>query len=199
MSSLGSLIRRLSLRQRFLAHKGSRGFTQIEMAITVVVIGVLAAIAAPSFQKWQQQKKVDQAVIILDNVIRETQGEAVKRSQNCDLVVREDFNPQSSGAIALVSGNCIISTRELEFVGIRLWHTPGSGTPDSPCPSPTSNPSLWTITFNARGENRQPPNGPGTAIFCIPNTDIQPKCIVMSVGIGLRRSGRWSRRQCITT
>jgi prepilin-type N-terminal cleavage/methylation domain-containing protein len=188
MSSLGSLIRRLSLRQRFLAHKGSRGFTQIEMAITVVVIGVLAAIAAPSFQKWQQQKKVDQAVIILDNVIRETQGEAVKRSQNCELRITEGFNPQRTGASVLVTGNCIVSTADLEFVGVQLRHT-----------GPTR--PVWNIFFNARGENRNPPNGPGTAIFTIPNVSIRPKCITLSVGIGLKRSGQWdqSRNRCITT
>lgn len=172
-------------------YRGIQGFTQIELAVTVLVIGILATIAAPSLQKWQQQKKVDQAVIVLDNVIRETQGEAIKRSQDCELIIREDFNPQSSGATPLARGgrgNCVVNTSDLEFVGVQLTHT-GPTRPE------------WSILFNARGENRNPPNGPGTAIFSIPNTNVRPKCIVLSVGIGLRRSGQWdqSRNQCITT
>jgi prepilin-type N-terminal cleavage/methylation domain-containing protein len=186
----GNLTRQLSLRQRFLARKEVQGFTQIELAITVLVVGVLAAIAAPSFQQWQQQRKVDQAVIILDNAIRETQTEAVKRSQNCEIRVKEGFNPQGGGAIPLVSGNCLISTIDLAFVGVQLRHNI-PGTPER------------GITFNAKGEIRNPPNnlsGPFTASFSVPNTNVRSKCIVLSVGIGLRRKGQLDQNlKCVTS
>jgi prepilin-type N-terminal cleavage/methylation domain-containing protein len=192
MLLLGSLIQRLSLRQHFLAHKGSRGFTQIEMAITVVVIGALAAIVAPSLQQWQQQRKVDQAVIILENAIRETQAEAVKRGQRCELSLQEGFNPSANGASPLIDGDCVIKTNDFELVGIRLEHT-------------RTRP-IWKIVFNHKGENREsnPAGvgsiaiGAGTAIFSVPGTTtIQPRCIAVSTGIGLHRSGRIRNGDCV--
>jgi prepilin-type N-terminal cleavage/methylation domain-containing protein len=174
------LTQRLSLRQRFPVHKGVQGFTQIELAITVLVIGVLATIAAPSFQQWQQQRKVDEAVIAVENAIRETQAEAVKRSQNCELRI----TASSSGASPIVNGNCLIFTSDLNFRDISLQHN------RSP---------IWTITFNSRGENRNPSNS-ATATFSIlgaSSSAITPRCIVMAPGIGLHRSGRMRNNECV--
>lgn len=186
-----NLTQRLSLRQRFLVHKGVQGFTQIELAITVLVIGVLAAIAAPSFQQWQQQRKVDQAVITVENAIRETRAEAVKRGQKCELSLQEGFNASSNGASPLINGDCVIKTSDFELIGIRLEHTRAK--------------PIWKVVFNHKGENRESnPGGTGTiaigagtAIFSVPGTTIQSRCIAVSTGIGLHRSGRIRNGVCV--
>jgi prepilin-type N-terminal cleavage/methylation domain-containing protein len=177
-----SLIRRLSLLLPYPAHRSIKGFTQIEIAVTIIVVGVLAAIAAPSFVKWQQQRRVDQAVIIFESAIRETQAEAIKRSRDCELRVRE-VETTSPRVPPPIEGNCIIHTRDFDLVDMKLEHT-----------YPTA---VWKIKFNARGENRTPPAA--TAIFSISGADVQSKCVVMSVGIGLHRSGRYQSGNCITS
>lgn len=159
-----------------------RGFTQIELAVTVIVIGVLAAISAPSFLKWQQQRKVDQAVIIFENAIRETQAEAIKRSRDCELRVRE-VDTTSPRVPPPIEGNCIIHTSDFDLVGVKLEHTYPA--------------AVWRIGFNARGENRTPPSA--TAIFSVSGANVRSKCVVMSVGIGLHRSGRYQNGDCITS
>jgi type II secretory pathway pseudopilin PulG len=176
ISLLESLIRRLSLLLLYPAHRSIKGFTQVEIAVTILVIGILASISAPSFLKWQQQRNVDKAVIIFENAIRETQAEAIKRSRNCELRIRS-VETISSRVPPPIEGDCILRTSDLDLVGLKLEHT----YPPNPL-------TVWRIEFNARGENRTPPSA--TAIFSMPEANVK-KCVVVSVGIGLHRSGRW--------
>jgi prepilin-type N-terminal cleavage/methylation domain-containing protein len=161
---------------QWFVHK-SRGFTLIEMIVIVVVIGVLAAIAAPNLSQWLRQKEVDEALGQIDLVLQETQSEAVKRNQSCRLTLSRDPNSP-------LSGNCLLSNRTLK--GVVLNH---SRTPDD-----------WTITFNFKGENRSVGNNPGTLWLTSPNGNVRAKCLVISVGIGLRRVGQYSttEEKCIT-
>jgi prepilin-type N-terminal cleavage/methylation domain-containing protein len=162
---------------QWFVHK-SRGFTLIEMIVIVVVIGVLAAIAAPNLSQWLRQKQVDEALGQIDLAIQETQSEAVKRNQSCQLTLARGENPP-------LSGNCLLSNRALK--GVVLDH------------SADNNP--WTITFNFKGENRSVGNNPGTLWLTSPNGNVRAKCLVISVGIGLRRVGQYSttaEEKCIT-
>jgi prepilin-type N-terminal cleavage/methylation domain-containing protein len=162
---------------QWFVHK-SRGFTLIEMIVIVVVIGVLAAIAAPNLSQWVRQKEVDEALGQIDLAIQETQSEAVKRNKSCQLTLSRRTNPP-------LSGNCLLSNRTLK--GVVLNH---SRTPDA-----------WTITFNFKGENRSVENDPGTLWLTSPNGNVRVKCLVISVGIGLRRVGKSSATaedECIT-
>jgi prepilin-type N-terminal cleavage/methylation domain-containing protein len=162
---------------QWFVHK-SRGFTLIEMIVIVMVIGVLAAIAAPNLSQWLRQKQVDEALGQIDLALQETQTEAVKRNQSCRLVLSRGENPP-------LSGNCLLSNRTLK--GVTLNH------------SADNNP--WTITFNFKGENSDPDKDPGTLWLTSPNGNVQAKCLVISFGIGLRRVGKYSgtaEEKCIT-
>jgi type II secretory pathway pseudopilin PulG len=140
-----------------------------------VVIGVLAAIAAPNLSQWLRQKQVDEALGQIDLAIQETQSEAIKRNQSCQLTLASGKNPP-------LSGNCLLSSRALE--GVVLDH------------SAANNP--WTITFNFKGENHDPANDPGTLWLTSPNGNVRAKCLAISVGIGLRRTGKYEGTKCIT-
>jgi prepilin-type N-terminal cleavage/methylation domain-containing protein len=162
---------------QWFVHK-SRGFTLIEMIVIVVVIGVLAAIAAPNLSQWLRQKQVDEALGQIDLALQETQSEAIKRNKSCELILTGGDNPP-------LSGNCLLSNRTLK--GVKLNH------------SAHHNP--WTITFNFKGENRDPANDTGTLWLTSPNGTVRTKCLVISVGIGLHRVGKYDEddeNKCIT-
>jgi type II secretory pathway pseudopilin PulG len=142
--------------------------------ITVVVIGVLAAIAVPSLAPWLRQQQVNAAINEVDLALQESQNEAIKRNQICQTTLRR-------GTQVRLTGNCLVSgSRTLK--GVTVDHSRGGDT--------------WTISFNAQGENRTPVNDPGTLWLSAPNA--QSKCLVISVGIGLRRMGKYVNDNCVT-
>jgi prepilin-type N-terminal cleavage/methylation domain-containing protein len=156
----------------------TRGFTQAELMITVAVMGVLAAIAVPNFLPWLHQQQVNAALNQIDQAIQETQNEAIKRNQprnqECSVTLTRGDN-------ITVTGTCLVSgPRTLKDV--TLDHS--------------RHQNDWTISFNAQGENRSPANNPGT--LWLSSSNAQPKCLVISVGIGLRRVGQYRNNTCVT-
>lgn len=150
------------------------GFTQIELIVTVSIVGVLAAIAAPNLAPWFRQQQVNAALNQIDQALQETQAEAVKRNQLCSLSFARGTNPT-------LTGTCLVSgPRTLK--GVVLDHSRSK--------------DIWVISFNSAGENRSPSNDPGTLWLSAPN--VQSKCLVISIGIGLRRTGQYRNNDCIT-
>jgi Tfp pilus assembly protein FimT len=137
--------------------------------VTILVVGVLAAIVAPSLSQWLRQKQVDAALSQVELALEETQSEAIKRHQTCYLQLLRGSNPT-------LTGNCLV-TGDRILKGIKLNYNRTSDT--------------WKISFNESGENRSVKNGPGTAVLSSTDGNVKPKCLVISFGIGLRRSGQY--------
>ncbi|NCJ06872.1 type II secretion system protein [Synechococcales cyanobacterium C] len=146
-----------------------KGFTQIETAIIVVIIGILAAISIPSFLNWLNLKRVDDALARAEGAFKETQREAIKRSQTCSLNIPDGTNP-------VIRGTCLV-TGARTFEGIEFRYSP-------------TTPS-WVVIYDFKGRN--PVNSAGTLVLSLPNdgTSYQ-RCLVISSGIGLMRSGHYS-------
>lgn len=68
------------------------GFTIIELMITVVVIGILAAIATPSFADLLERNRIKGAAEAIKSELQFARSEAIKRS--CDTAV--EFTTGSS-------------------------------------------------------------------------------------------------------
>lgn len=68
----------------------SRGFTLIELMVTVVVLAILITLAVPAFQGMQERKRVSALATLLAADIHLLRSEAVKRSANVRLVVSEE-------------------------------------------------------------------------------------------------------------
>lgn len=160
----------------FARPSSARGFTQIEMTITVVVVGALAAIAIPSFSAGIQRQRLNVAFNQIELAIQQTQSEAVKRGQSCQFVL------PPPGPAPSFSGSCLLSG-SFTLEGVELNHS--------------HRPQPWTITFNANGEN--PPDSAGTFwLNTIDMDEMQSKCLVISAGIGLRRVGQKTQDNCLT-
>jgi len=57
-----------------------RGFTLIEVMITLVVLGVLIALGAPSFSDWTRNQQIRSASEAILNGLQVARGEAVRRN-----------------------------------------------------------------------------------------------------------------------
>lgn len=164
----------------------NNGLTLSELIITIVIIGILASIAAPGMTRFFQKAQLESALLRMQGALRETQNEAIRRSQSCTLTVHPGIDQS-------VTGNCLV-TGDRPLKGIYVKHSHGSSV------------APWNVTFDARGRN-QAFHDRGTAVLSIPGGSIQPKCMVVSIGIGLHRIGDYqgnlqnkpAGRYCITS
>lgn len=65
-------------------HK-EQGFTQLETIIVLVVIGILSAISAPSFQNWVNTRKLNVGLSELEGTLIEGQNQAIRLSKSCTI------------------------------------------------------------------------------------------------------------------
>ena len=68
------------------AHKKrDRGFTLIEMLVTIIVIGVIASLAAPNFLGLLNQSRVKDGLAQVEGAIKEAQRQAMRRGKTCKI------------------------------------------------------------------------------------------------------------------
>ncbi|QZA80380.1 pilus assembly FimT family protein [Deefgea piscis] len=60
----------------------NRGFTLIELMITLLILGILLSIAVPSFTEWMQRKRVIGVANEFAALIQFSRSEAIKRNAN---------------------------------------------------------------------------------------------------------------------
>lgn len=143
----------------------SKGFTLTETIVLVVIIGIFATLSVPSFLGWLNQKKVNDALAKIEGAIKETQREAIKRSQDCTITIPKGINQS-------IAGNCLVTgSRKIEDVTINYNHF-----------------APHDISFDFKGLYIPP----GTTLWVsIPNSSVKPKCLAISTGIGLMRTGNY--------
>ncbi len=74
----------------------SQGFTLIEVIITIVVFGILSALAVPSMSTWISNVKVRTVADGLQNGIRLAQAESLRRSRQVVFSLTNSPAPQTS-------------------------------------------------------------------------------------------------------
>ncbi|WP_052055809.1 Tfp pilus assembly protein FimT/FimU [Myxosarcina sp. GI1] len=145
----------------------NRGFTLAELLITLIIVGVIAAIAAPNLLGLLNRYRVSAALDKVEGAIKETQRQAMRQGKIC----RININPTTK----ILSGNapnCLLANRVIDDnIDIR---TNLSGTPPN-------------INFSGKGNTTKM----GTIVLSSDGTDSQ-KCFVISLGLGISRTGDYT-------
>ncbi len=80
MDESGQLLGQSQVGHMLIRSASSRGFTLIEVMITLAVIGIMAALGLPSFFAWIQNQKIRSASEAVANGVQLARAEAISRN-----------------------------------------------------------------------------------------------------------------------
>lgn len=150
----------------YYVHKKEQGFTLIEMLVTVMIMGILAAIAAPSWMTWYNNTKVTTSLEQVQGALSEGQRQAMRRGKTCTIDL--DYHTITSS-----TGSCLIGDRTLPE-GVVL----------------TTNISSGNIQFSFKGNTI--PNDLGVIVLSMSDGSGEKKCLVLSNTLGANRNGTYT-------
>lgn len=144
-------------------HKKSQGFTLVELLITLIIAGILAAIAAPSFLAMLNKNRVNDALTQVQGALQEAQREAIRRSKSCTVTI--DTTTKNVSSPCLMMGNRTLNSS----VGLETNET--------------------SIKFSYRGTITLA--DAGTLVLFTDNNPSYKKCLVISSPLAIIRTGNY--------
>lgn len=143
------------------ARKNSEGFTLIETLIIVVIVGILSAIAAPSFLGLFGRNKVDNALNQARGALQECQREAIRKSKSYTVTLNTTNKT--------VTGDCLVTGSRNFNSGVNVQANETS------------------FQFSYRGTITLA--DAGTVVLSTLDDPNKKKCLVISAPLGIMRTG----------
>lgn len=165
------------------ARNKDQGFTLIETLIILVIIGVLSAIAAPSFLSMFNRNKVNESLDKVRGALQEAQREAIRKSQSCTVTI--DTTNKKITSPCLVTG-----TRDL------CEKRDSSGNCTQSRVAIATNLSPSSIQFSFRGNTTASGK---IVVYSSDNSTSKKGCLAISNGTGIMRTGEYSGSTSSTT
>ncbi|ELS02343.1 prepilin-type N-terminal cleavage/methylation domain-containing protein [Xenococcus sp. PCC 7305] len=157
----------------------NNGFTLIEMLATVIILGIIGAIAAPNLMALFSHHRVNNALSIINGAVKEAQRQAIRQGISCTVTINPGDNDPGERTIAAVPASCLPEVRLIDDdvdianddITVRVNLVP------------TAN----EITFSAKGNTT---SGGTIAVFS-DSSDTQ-RCFVIANGLGITRTGNYT-------
>jgi prepilin-type N-terminal cleavage/methylation domain-containing protein len=160
----------------FNARNQNQGFTLIETLIIVVIIGVLSALAGPSFLSMFNRNKVNDALDQLRGALQEAQREAIRKSQSCTVTI-DTTNKKITGPCLVTGTRDLCDERDASSNCIKSRV------------AIVTNLSPSSIQFSFRGNT----TAMGTVvIYSSDSSTNKMGCLAISNGLGIIRTGDYN-------
>ena len=162
-------------------HK-ERGVTLTEMVVVVVIAGILAAVAIPSFWGMYNRTKINEGLAQVEGALKEVQKEAIRRGKTCKVRIDETTNKVTDVPGSEPSEQCLFRERDLEKIGsgVRMEF---NGTE-----------TFWDINYSFRGNTTNEGADPADLVVIYwegqgNSATTHKRCLVMTPGTGIVRTG----------
>lgn len=145
--------------------KQERGFTLIEIIVTVIVVGILSAVAAPSLLGLLNQTRVNDGLRQIQSSLKEAQRQAMRRGDTCTVTLDATNNTIIGTPVQCLAGSKTVDSN-LKFKG-------------------DADPVV--INFSRKGSNA---SGEKTiAIYRDGVTNSIQKCVILTANLGGVKTG----------
>lgn len=89
---------------KLYSKQSNAGFTTVELVVVIVIVGILAAIAAPTWQGWLTRQRVNSAQAEVLNTLRQAQSNAKREKRMWQACFRD--NGTKVTYIVTAADNC---------------------------------------------------------------------------------------------